>query len=424
MAMTAGPERFVRAPADDRMPHIDALDGVRGLAILMVMEGHFFGLPMELAGLPQSSEVDRWISLLLIISRSGVDLFFVLSGFLITGILFETKGAPSYFRSFFARRALRILPVYYGYILLVLYGLPLLSPLDRPASVDELREVQFWFWSFLTNLWMSLKSLGGSLIVVHGPLWSLAVEEQFYLVWPFVVHLLGRRALIAVCITLLAIAPVFRMLMFLPPASGMFAPLSAMMLMPARADLLGAGGLIALLGRGPSGLTWARPAARVLAPLTCAALLGLWMARGFPWFGDRWSNVWSYSLFSLFYGSLILLVLTADGRSGAHRVLVHPVLTFFGRHSYVMYVIHMLVAFILVDRLDALHRMAGMSLLFSVAGSFAPFHLLFNVVATAIVSLLAWLVWHLYEKWFLRLKVWFPADPPEVATAEHRSRRL
>src|SRR5262249_2846553 len=113
----------------------------------------------------------------------GVDLFFVLSGFLITGILLDSRGADGYFSSFYARRFLRIFPLYYGF--LALWFLVLAYVFGSAYSDLFARERQVWFWSYTAN-WGRPDELGAL-----GHFWSLAIEEQFYLVWPLVVWLLG-----------------------------------------------------------------------------------------------------------------------------------------------------------------------------------------------------------------------------------------
>src|SRR5262249_31183895 len=121
--------------------------------------------------------------------------FFVLSGFLITGILLDAKSAPRYFRSFFMRRALRIFPLYYGYLAFVFFVWPFL--VVPPDDYFSLCAVQPWLWLYGQNLWIALS--GAWLPYGTNHLWSLAVEEQFYLVWPFVVRLCGRRTLAWIC---------------------------------------------------------------------------------------------------------------------------------------------------------------------------------------------------------------------------------
>src|SRR5206468_651405 len=156
---------------------------LRGLAILLVIAFHTLrvtgkeGLIGRFGAAIQDS---GWI---------GVDLFFVLSGFLITGILLDSLGKPGYFRNFFARRTLRIFPLYYAVLTVSLFLVPALIGLQRlPELYHRLLENQLWLWTYAANY---LQATGRHTLPGFGHFWSLAIEEQFYLLWPFVVYL-GR----------------------------------------------------------------------------------------------------------------------------------------------------------------------------------------------------------------------------------------
>ena len=143
--------------------HDPALDGVRGLAIALVVASHVTTWPPATQG---------WI---------GVDLFFVLSGFLITGILADSRNVIGRARAFYVRRALRILPLYYGVLVTLFVVIPILHPLHTQEYQTLARE-QWWYWTYLQN-WRiaSAHSIDGGSLVWF---WSLAIEEQFYLIWP------------------------------------------------------------------------------------------------------------------------------------------------------------------------------------------------------------------------------------------------
>lgn len=178
--------------------HWTVLDGVRGLAILLVMSYHFT------MGMSGQSLYSRLLFKLTTVGWCGVNLFFVLSGFLITGILYDTRSASHRFRNFYMRRALRIFPLYYG-TLLVLFGL--LPWMNR--WTDGFKGIEHawpWLWTYSTNLLILLQ--GKWFPLSH--FWSLAVEEHFYLVWPLVVFTLDRKSSVRVCLALIAIAFVVR----------------------------------------------------------------------------------------------------------------------------------------------------------------------------------------------------------------------
>src|SRR5581483_6988074 len=172
--------------------HMAALDGLRGVAILAVMLFH----QSLVVG---DSALDRAVAFWTYSGWDGVDLFFVLSGFLITGILFDSRSSPGsrYFRTFYSRRVLRILPLYYGVALFTLVILAHI-PNYKSANLARISGAEVWYWVYLQN-W----SIGAAGLFRNGILdvtWSLAIEEQFYLVWPIAVLLLSRRALMKLCV--------------------------------------------------------------------------------------------------------------------------------------------------------------------------------------------------------------------------------
>src|SRR5262245_13745 len=187
-----GMETVMKRPAlgTDRVP---ALDGLRGLAILPVMLTHF----VSDGDLSPVSKVDEIVSATLTLGWVGVELFFVLSGFLITGILLDSRGAPHYFRNFYIRRTLRIFPLYYGFLALWLGVLPLFYKWPNDVlKVVSIPVSPVWSWAYLTNIVQALHDdwRAGPPYTTH--FWSLAIEEQFYLVWPTVVFLFSRRRLV------------------------------------------------------------------------------------------------------------------------------------------------------------------------------------------------------------------------------------
>jgi peptidoglycan/LPS O-acetylase OafA/YrhL len=246
------------------------LDGLRGVAILLVMANNFYdgpasgGLEYALHHLAKSG----WI---------GVDLFFVLSGFLITGILCDTRGSPNYFRNFYARRVLRIFPLYYGFLLV---WTVLLARAPGFASAERYgwQANQWWYWLYLANIHLGLAS--GPTPGEPTVFWSLAVEEQWYLLWPLAVAILARARLASVCLGLMATAALLRVAWHAaaPPIGS---PDSLYFLTPARMDALATGALLAVLARDPP--RWQRLARRagpLAAGLTTLLLTWLVWTRG------------------------------------------------------------------------------------------------------------------------------------------------
>ena len=174
-------------PAPPARRHIPVLDGLRGLAVVLVLLFH-------LDRLSGAAWPDRVLARLFGAGWVGVDLFFVLSGFLITGILVDTAAQRNFFRNFYARRALRIFPLYYALLVVGFAVYPTFAPaIHADRDWRLFLDGQWWFWSYLANI--RLAAVGGA-PMNFGHLWSVAIEEQFYLVWPLLLLLawrLGRR---------------------------------------------------------------------------------------------------------------------------------------------------------------------------------------------------------------------------------------
>jgi peptidoglycan/LPS O-acetylase OafA/YrhL len=181
------------SPAWKPDAHCLALDGIRGLAILAVT---LYRLCKELD--PEAHPVLATIRRFAPVGERGVDLFFVLSGFLITGILLRTRSERHYFRNFMMRRVLRIFPLYF---LSLVVGLLVVPNLFSTKAFDLANREQLYLWTYTSNLrmaWLNEWCFGA-----FDHFWSLAVEEHFYLLWPAVVLLLTRRRLAYLCLTII-----------------------------------------------------------------------------------------------------------------------------------------------------------------------------------------------------------------------------
>src|SRR5579863_2282559 len=182
-----GVERNFLSVSFGKNSRVPSLDGIRGFAILLVMLWH--GLFVPLSNLPNHPVAERLIGLGRL-SWSGVDLFFVLSGFLIGGILLDASASTSYFSTFYIRRAHRILPLYAAVVSCVLIAPRLFGGWNHWAS----NQISVGYYAtFLQNFWMAKNNLFGSNVL--GVTWSLAVEEQFYLSLPIAIRYLSRSQL-------------------------------------------------------------------------------------------------------------------------------------------------------------------------------------------------------------------------------------
>ena len=303
-----------------------ALDGIRGVAVLAVMLSHFERfLPATAILAPLKS--------VLAFGWCGVDLFFVLSGFLITGILVQTRDAVNYFQSFYARRFLRIFPIYYATLAVVFIAASIVPSIPNVPPPHE----RWTYFAYVANWLPFFTGTWGPNVVGH--FWSLAVEEQFYLLWPLCVFVLAPRTLWRSAIALSIVALVVRCAWVIH--SG---PSEALMLGTfTRMDSLLIGALGAMIYARSVKVAAPRHLSRIgtLAILawTTGIVVTTWHAgptASFPFVASI-----GYTIFAIAAGALVLGSALGDGTAGAvQRALRHPVLTKVGKYSYGMYVYH------------------------------------------------------------------------------------
>lgn len=371
--------------------HLPALDGLRGVAILLVLFNNLYDGPA-------AGGVDYIVYHACKSGWIGVDLFFVLSGFLITGLLWDAKGGVHYFRNFYARRFLRIFPAYYGILAAWLLLTPHISTLSAEA-VEGLRSRQIWYWLYLAN---SIPPHAGSSAADPGTFWSLAVEEQFYLLWPLIVATSTRRRLVRICIGMIVGAFALRLLGRVLSSSHLTEEL-LYSLTPARMDDLAMGGLAAVTVRTRQGLIRALACARPVA-IAGGIVLAAWFFAGNglrP--GAFLAQTAGYSVLGATAAAILVLATTGAVGSGLRTVLAHPALRFFGRYSYGIYLIHGLLY--LMWRNEPWYTRPRVLWGSQLPGAFAA-----PLVVAMVATGLAVLSWHLYEKQFLKLKAHFPYD--------------
>jgi peptidoglycan/LPS O-acetylase OafA/YrhL len=319
-----------------------------------------------------------------------VDLFFVLSGFLITGILADNAGTERYFTVFYARRGLRILPVYFLAVLAAFHLLPrLFGGFDTGGAHTEAA-----FWLFLTNF----VKLPYQLARTVGHFWSLAIEEQFYLCWPLVVFLTTRAQARRIALVTVILSPILRIAALRAGVSGD----AVYHFTPFRLDGLAAGAFIALSMREPAarallarystrvGIVAAVVAAFLYGPLPLPASLSLLLDFSI-----------GFSALCIGFGALLTRVVLAEPGSLLARVLSWRALVLLGTHSYAMYLVHVPLLRV-VSKVAVPPQWSGSvrSPLLWVIGYTAALALL--TLGAAIVS------WNLCEKHFLALKRYVP----------------
>jgi peptidoglycan/LPS O-acetylase OafA/YrhL len=360
---------------------IQELDGLRGIAILMVMVHRFW--PRTGIGVAADVAGTGWI---------GVDLFFVISGFLIAGILLDTKGDAGYFRNFYARRALRIFPLYYLFVIGVFIAFA------HNAEFLQRAGSPIWYLVHLGNVPEGL--LGKNTPYWIAPTWSLAIEEQFYMTFPLLVALLSRKRLTIVLVSMIVLAPVIRLVTMLAwPEQERVQYLFTL----CRIDTIAVGCLLAVLVRAVD-IERYRDTLKLVAigvlPTIVMLAIASHLDRRSPF--DR---IFGYSIVAVGCASIVALVILSRG-SRATAVLRFAPLTYLGKLCFGLYLLHR-PADTIVSAIGArLHIRHDLWLLIPKIG---------------VAIVLATISWRLVERPFLHLKQRFATARHPNATAGHRT---
>jgi peptidoglycan/LPS O-acetylase OafA/YrhL len=377
--------------------HILALDGIRGLAILLVLYHHLF-----LSNPYSGNRIFDFLNVIRASAFVGVNLFFALSGFLITGILLDTASSPNFFRTFYARRTLRIFPLYYG----VLLGLLLFT---KPLHFAW-NGWQYFYLTYTSNLvlWPHSPLILQRVSIDH--FWSLQVEEQFYLVWPLILYRvrslrsLIRLSMIA-CITVLLIR--IALVAGRPHLHNVYLPYSPTF---SCVDNLLFGCCLCALLR-----TTLRQQVLDFAPriftLCALVLTGVAiMNHGLDWERSIFIPTVGFSLIGISCAVLIAMSLRPGSRT--KQLFNHPILRFFGKYSYGLYVFHYPLDCLLTQPvrffIDAHFHSKVLGV---IAGAIVVF------IASTLAAILSY---HFFESPFLKLKKHFTYRK-SAAAAGHRA---
>jgi peptidoglycan/LPS O-acetylase OafA/YrhL len=291
---------------------LSQLDGLRFFAVLAVFLYHFFHLPL------------LWV---------GVDTFFVLSGFLITAILLKNKGSKNYYSRFYVRRALRIFPPYF---LVLSISLIFLLP--------ELRKYLLWYITFTSNF---LEPLYGKAEDPLSPLWSLAIEQQFYLIWPFVVNNISRKGLYKICSITLIVTPFIRIIT--GQLSGSF--LAVYSLTFCRMDLLCGGALLALLNSEENNVLKKNNFLLAILSGLCAFVFFILVLTVDSFKTSQNSMLFNSIGFGLIaFASIFLIAFILHIKSGfIYKLLTNKPIVYLGSISYMLYLCHYPIIYLFCD---------------------------------------------------------------------------
>ena len=314
---------------------------------------------------------------------AGVNLFFVLSGFLITGIIADSRQDPHFFQNFYARRGLRIWPVYVLLLFLIYVFVPFGFTSNKWWAWHELKSAPWLYYVFFVQNLFVL-TLPGTI----GPTWSLAIEEQFYVVWAPVARFVRTSALIPLLIAIILASPFIRIL-----ASGRLTPTHTLI----HLDGLAIGSLIALSFRHFDFCrrTWKRIAAAAFS-------FGLLGSIAMLFHGSAFTD----SALAVGFGGMLIAALLANSAPNFYSAFLNArPLKFLGTISYGLYMIHILT-FVLIGRLD--EKMAQY-------GAVGDFTVVFVRLVLSISA--ASLMWYGFEKPILRLKRLFQRKPEPLPVA-------
>jgi peptidoglycan/LPS O-acetylase OafA/YrhL len=346
-----------------------ALDGLRGLAILLILLYHNFSFV--------SISKIGWI---------GVDLFFVLSGFLITEILLSEKDTIHFPRNFYMRRILRIFPIYYISLIFFLFILP--SIITYPFSLNYFLQNQWWFWLYFQNWLFILNNHGNNFFLDH--YWSLALEEQFYLVWPWIIILLGRpKRMLTFLLASLSILLLLRVLVWEIPIDLPYLNLYKF----TRIDCLCMGSILAIL-RTNSKLRLSPLDKKLIVILLCSIFVAfpvirIIFKRGFPLMACC-----IYPFLAIAWGWVVYSCL--ERNTFLSKIFSNRYMRFIGKISYGLYIFHWPVYRLLDKKLDIWFSIPFPSTFSAV--------LLKSSISTVLAFIIAVISYYCIEIHFLKLK--------------------
>jgi len=364
---------------------IKELDGLRGIAIIMVFLYHC--LPRSL--FISNNAYTYFIYRLSNMGWSGVDLFFVLSGFLITSILLRSKDKPNYFVNFYARRILRIFPLYYFSLILIFTTLPFINAKDFLV----ISNFQIWYYLYIQN-WITALSLI-NIPSYFGHYWSLAIEEQFYVIWPAIIYNLKNKYILIVCGIITTMSLFYRLYSFLSTKDeniGNYLAFSSI----TRIDGLMIGAFVAVMlydGRLNDKLVGY---AKILSALS-VILISLFILNNTA--SIIWNNppmlIFGFTVLGVLAGCLVIISILSPYTSFLRLLLRGSVLSFFGKYSYAMYIFHfpIILAYVFLFGIMKAHGIV-----------FWCFFLVSCAATTILASLISW---HALEKHAIGLKRYF-----------------
>lgn len=305
------------------------LDGIRGIAALMIIWFHFFTFSIidnyHFSWLPALVKIAEF-------GQTGVSLFFVLSGFLITRILLNSKNTKHYFKNFYIRRSLRIFPLYYFFLIIFFYFLPIFSGNAIIPIVDQIYSLTYLQNFASTFGWQHNKG--------PGHFWSLAVEEHFYLFWPVIIFYFNLRKTAIIISSIILITFIVKIVML---NNGFFIGHFTF----SRIDQLAIGAILALIEQKP----FKRKISLFIFLLVISTMLVALILFYLDASHFYIKELFKYPVLALFYFSFIGLIISIDKNCLVNRILTTKYFSYTGKISYGLYVYHPLAISIVAGKL-------------------------------------------------------------------------
>jgi peptidoglycan/LPS O-acetylase OafA/YrhL len=372
--------------------HIEVLDGLRGLAIVLVLFAHFVREDFLIKHFPFTGPIITKLSLM---GLTGVSLFFILSGFLITGILLNAKNKPDYFRNFYARRILRIFPLYYLSLFLVFMILP--SVIDFTAQSTFLKNSQIWLWTYMSNFPTVAGIWNKSEQFALGHFWSLSVEEHFYLIWPLVIYLTDIKKLKIIC----------KVIIVLSLLSGLISTLLIANYVTLKfftwttitfSGALAIGALLAVHKHEHGSLLEISKISKYL--LSVFGILFLIIGFIPRRYNPELRGLIEHQISWFLYAGLMISIINMNSTSFSYKIFTNRLLLVLGKISYGIYVFHGIL-------MPFFEKQINIEFISNNVGSPMLGLFIYYIVTIGIVFILAWISWTVFESQVLKLKSFF-----------------
>ncbi len=368
---------------------IIALEGLRGIAILMIMLRHFYNEEIIRDAYPIIGPI---ITKLAIAGNYGVELFFVISGFLITNVLLDSKNGPNYYRNFYMRRFLRIFPLYYAVLFVIFFILPHLVTFDTAAK--DITTRQIWFWTYLSNAPWAGGGWDNSAIFRLGHLWFLCVVVHFYIIWPLIIYKYEQQTIVKICLAGMIVCLTARIFYTTAGWPEFFRWTTI-----TKCDGLLWGSFLAV-GLKQKNITNLiheyTPIVALLSGLIFSALI--LVPRRLMWDTSQYWWTFMETVSVLFFGGVLLLALRETGALTA--LMKNKLLVTLGKYSYGLFIIHN----ICLPLFQRLFKPTELAIKLDSPMMAQGIYYILTITSSLI---LAFATWHLYEKQFIKLKAFF-----------------